>query len=92
MTEIHHTTKRLPLLSFSYDGAPDSKNCCPNCGEGMYWYDLEPFGEPLWMECEDCEIYCNTRTEEVFVAEISERFQALMAMYGGTYYMKREEA
>ena len=85
-------TKPLPLLHFSYDGAPDSKNSCPNCGDSMFWYDLQPFGKARWMTCDDCEIFCDTHTEEVFVADVSERFQALMAMYGGVYYTSREDA
>lgn len=59
-------TKKLPLLSFSYDGAPDSKNACPNCGESMFWHDIQPFGVVKWMTCDDCKIFCDIRTGEVF--------------------------
>ena len=79
---MNPTTKNLPLLSFSYDGAPDSSNCCPNCHEVLFWHDLQPFGEAKWMTCDDCEIFCDVRTGEVFVGETSPKFAALIAMYG----------
>lgn len=53
-------------LSFSYDGAPDSKNGCPVCGERMWWHNLQPFETPNWLECEDCQLLANVESEECF--------------------------
>ena len=77
-------TKPLPLLHFSYDGAPYSKNSCPNCGDSMFWYDLQPFGDAKWMTCDDCEIYCNIQTGEVFVSAASSKFSVAIDAHSFT--------
>ena len=60
---------RLTEMTFSYDGAPDSKNGCPVCGDRMSWHELRPFDSPEFMECEDCGILCDVETEAVWVKE-----------------------
>ena len=52
--------------TFSYDGAPDSKNNCPRCHKSMHWQDIRPLDAPRWMICENCRMHCNIDTEQVF--------------------------
>ncbi len=59
MTDIT-ATHRLTGYRFDYDGAPDSRNGCPECKHPMTWY----LG--IYMECEDCQLLCDVTTGEVW--------------------------
>ena len=62
--------RTLTDYTFSYDGAPMDEsrgpfNPCPECGSNMSMV-FDQFGLGKAMICEDCSLYCDFATEQVW--------------------------